>query len=183
MTERPRIAVIVYGSVLNPNDLSDVFTQIRGRVAPVKVSGFERLFNQEASWRETTGANRAVLNVRRNDDHWFNGILVADLTRSEFREFKERERGYRLTEVEREALTSYDQADIEADVATDRPAVGAQDLVLTTTGSKTRADIEPIAEYAELCRDGASQWGETFLHDFLQTTKTASGESISTVLS
>jgi len=183
MTDRPRLAVIVYGSFLHPNDLAELFDDVPSRVVPVEVRGFDRLFNQEASWRETDGDRKAVLNVTPASDEWFNGILVVDLSREEFREFRERERGYRLIEVGFDALESYDRPTIEPDLTVDEPDIASQDLVLTTTGLKTRDSIDPIDSYVDLCYDGASQWGSEFLHDFLRTTKLSTGESLKSYVS
>lgn len=183
MTDRPRLAVIVYGSVLHPDDLRELFGDISYRIAPVTVEGFTRLFNQEASWRETDGTQKAVLNVAPASDRWFNGILVSDLSRSEFSEFRERERGYRLIEVDTDEISSYNQSSIETDLQLSRPDIASQDLVLTTTGAKTREDIDPIDDYVDLCYEGASQWGPEFLQDFLRTTELASGELLESYIS
>lgn len=183
MTDRPRLGVIVYGSFIHPDDLADLFDDIPGRVVPVKVRGFDRLFNQEASWRESDGDQKAVLNVTPGSDKWFNGVLVADLSREEFREFRKRERGYRLIEVDFDAIESYDRSIIETDLAVDGPDIESQDLVLTTTGLKTRDSISPIDSYVDLCYDGASQWGTNFLQDFLRTTHLATGESLESYVS
>lgn len=115
----------------------------------MKVSGFRRLFNQEASWRETDGAERRVLNVELDADAWFNAILLPDVDRETYAEFRERERGYRLVE--------------------------ALDLVLVATGEKTATGIEPIPDYLELCLEGAAHWGEEFYDDFLATTEATPG--------
>lgn len=183
MTDRPRVAVIVYGSILDPDDLAELFDNIQERAIPIMISGFTRVFNQEASWRETKGDQMAVLNVIRADEGQFNGVLVTDLSRAEFQEFRKRERGYRLVEVESHEINSYDSANIEAEVVSNRPDIETQDLILTTTGTKTRSDISPINSYVKLCRDGAKQWGEEFLQDFLETTKLNSGISLNTYIS
>jgi hypothetical protein len=178
MTDRPRLAVIVYGSFLHPDDLAELFDDVQSRVVPVEVRDFDRRFNQEASWRETDGDRKAVLNVTPASDEWFNGILVADLSREEFREFRERERGYRLIEVDSDAIERYDRSAIETDRTVNGPDIESQDLVLTTTGLKTRDSIDPIDSYVDLCYDGASQWGVEFLQDFLRTTKLTTGEAL-----
>ena len=96
MFDDSRVGVVVYGSLLNRSDLCDLFSEPASRVQPVAVSGFQRRFDQEASWRESDGSHRAVLNVVTGSDDWFNGLFVGDITRSELRTYRERERGYRL---------------------------------------------------------------------------------------
>lgn len=178
MSDRPRIAVITYGSLLHPADLEDLFGDIEGRVAPVKVHGFARIFNQEASWRDTHEDQRAVLNVRHADDAWFNGVLVTGLSQTEFQEYRKRERGYRLLEVESDEIERYDTASLDTEIVSETASFANHDLFLTTIGKKTRDDIQPIDEYVDLCRDGARQWGETFEDDFLRKTHLNSGISL-----
>ena len=180
MSERPRVGAVVYGSVLNPTDLRELFDDISGRIRPVTVSGFQRIFDQEASWRETDGRHRAVLNVEQHPDRWFNGILIADISRSEFREFRERERGYRLVEVESDEIAPYESAEIAAGdtetMSTDE--MESQDLVVTTVGGKQNDDILPVDDYVDICRAGAQRWGEQFLQDFMSTTRVNTGETL-----
>ena len=58
--------------------------------------------------------------------------------------------------------------------------IDAQDLVLTTTGTKVDDAIAPIPSYRQECLDGASQWGERFLAEFRRTTTTNSGADLTT---
>lgn len=179
MTDRPRVAVITYGSLLHPEDLTDLFGRIRNRTQPVKVDGFRRAFNQEASWRETEGDDVAVMNVGRSEGSWFNGLMVADLDRSEFAEFRERERGYWLVEVEPESLDEYSPTMLDTSHLGDSPPdLDDQDLVLVPTGKKVRMDVSPIDDYVNICLTGAREWGSDFYEDFLTTTELASGRSL-----
>ena len=181
MSKRPRVGIIVYGSVLNPADLRDLFHTLSGRTRPVTVSGFERVFNQEASWRETGGQHRAVLNVKQNPDRWFNGVLITDVTRDEFSQYRERERGYRLVEVEQDEVEPYDPESIAAETidTTDAEEIRSQELLLTTVGEKQNEDILPIHDYVEICLNGADSWGERFREDFLSTTRVTTGVTLS----
>lgn len=174
MKRRPRVAVVGYGSILDRGDLGELFVDGVRRSVPIRVDGFERVFNQEASWRDVDGDERAVLNVERSDDGWFNGVLVTDLSREEFAAFRRRERGYRLIEVEPDEIDPYD--------ADDRARIDENDLILTTTGERVRDDIAPIRSYARLCADGAADWGDEFLADFLATTEVDDGRSLARYL-
>lgn len=162
MKRRPRVGVVGYGSILDKEALGELFDDGVRRAIPVRVGGFERVFNQEASWRDVEGDERAVLNVVRAADSWFNGILIPDLARPEFTAFRRRERGYRLVEVDPDEVDPYD--------AGDRAEIDENEMVLTTTGEKVQDDITPIQSYARLCVEGASEWGDEFLTDFLATT-------------
>lgn len=168
--DRIRVGVIGYGSILAPTEIDLVLTACEDRVVPVKVDGFKRVFNQEASWRDVDGPERGVLNVVRDDDHWFNGVLLADLDREEFERYRERERGYRLIEVEREAIDPYDTGD--------GLILTELELVLIATGKKPRDAIEPIGEYLDLCLEGAETWGREFEEDFRTTTEMVTGETL-----
>lgn len=179
MGPRPRLAVVVYGSLLDTEPLVDLFGDIDGRVWPIKLRGFERVCNQTASWRGTDGDERGVLNVVRTDGAWCNGLVVTDLGRGEFAAFTERERGYRLVEVDPELIDSYAEDDVDTThVGTTTPPLAEQDLVLVTTGTKVDHDIAPIPSYIEACLDGAGQWGEPFLDDFRATTKRNDGTDL-----
>lgn len=179
MGARPRVAVLVYGSLLEPAELRDLFGDITGRVWPVKLEGFKRICNQTASWRPTEADQRAVLNVVRADDAWCNGLVVTDLTRSELDAFKHRERGYRLIAVDPDSIYPYDPSDVNTTrIDTTEPPLAEQDLVLVTTGTKVAHDIAPIPSYLDGCLDGASQWGEAFCKDFKTTTVANAGADL-----
>ncbi|MBX0288304.1 hypothetical protein [Haloarcula salinisoli] len=170
MEDRPRLAVLVYGSLLAPTELEQLFDELAGRVWPVRLQGFERICNQTASWRPTDADQQAVLNVVRNSESWCNALIVTDLHRSEFEGFRDRERGYRLVEVGDDRITPYPANDVEAPVEKTKPPLDEQDLTLVTTGTKVAHDIAPIPSYCRECLDGASQWGERFLTEFKTTT-------------
>jgi len=181
MGTRPRLAVLVYGSLLAPTELDELFGNLPERVWPVRLQGFERICNQVASWRPTEADQQAVLNVVRNDDSWCNALVVTDLQRSEFEAFRERERGYRLTDVGSDYIEPYAPGDIDtAQIDTTKPPLAEQDLTLVTTGTNVDQDIAPIPSYLSECLDGASQWGETFLEDFKTTTAANTGTELPT---
>lgn len=164
---RPRIAVIGYGSLLQPSELRKLAPETPERAKPVKIEGFRRVFDQRTSRRTDDDIECAVVNAVRSPGFWMNGVLLPDVTRAEFEEFRERERWYRLVEVSPGDIEPYDQADASL--------IEAQDVVLTTTGLETDAAIEPIPEYVNACLEGAAEWGETFRDDFLETTETNTG--------
>jgi len=180
MKDRPRIAIIGYGSILNPDDITEEFDHLDRRVCPVRVDDFKRIFNQEASWRQTSQDERAVLNVVQSNENWFNGILIGDLSRAEFADLQHRERGYRFVEVESNQIDIYNPEDIEPDgINVNWSAVEEQDLILTTTGKKTDSGALPISDYLEICKEGAQRWGDVFFQDFLETTETNASDSLS----
>lgn len=182
MGTHPRLATVAYGSLLDPATLGELFDGIDGRVQPVKLQGFKRVFNQEASWRDVDDDQRAVLNVVPAEDAWCNGIVVPNLTREECHAFRERERGYRLIEVDPDRLDPYAARAVDTDhVGGVGPRVDTQDLVLVPTGTRVTDDIAPIEPYVEECIAGASQWGETFRADFEATTATNTGTSLATI--
>lgn len=170
MATRPRLAVIVYGSLLAPTELDELFGDLGGRVWPIRLQGFERICNQAASWRPTDADQRAVLNVVRNTESWCNALVITGLRRVEFETFRARERGYRLTEVDPDQIDPYAPDDFDAPIDATMPPLDEQDLTLVTTGTKVDHDIAPIPSYCRQCLDGASQWGETFLAEFKTTT-------------
>ena len=166
-TDRPRTAVIGYGSLIQPSELRELAPETPERAIPVRIEGFRRVFDQRTSRRTDDDVECAVANVVRSQESWANGVLIPDVTRAEFEEFRERERWYRLVEVPPGDIDPYDQADASR--------IEAQDVVLTTTGLETDGAIEPIPEYVDACLEGAAEWGETFREDFLETTETNTG--------
>lgn len=166
-TAHPRIGVLGYGSLLHPEALADLFADWEARTTPVTFDGFRRRFDQVATWRDTDAHHRAVLNVTRDPDAWCNAVYVTDLTREEYRTYRERERGYRLIEVRPEHITPYEGS------------LPDDDLVLLPIGERTASDIAPIPDYRERCLAGASHWGEEFAADFRATTETAAGTPVS----
>lgn len=165
--DRPRIAVIGYGSLLQPSELVALADDVPDRAIPVKIDGLKRVFDQRTSWRTDDNIECAVANAVRSDDSWMNGIFLPDISRSEFNTFRERERWYRLIEVSTEDIEPYDD--------TGQNCIEQHELVLTTTGLETASDIEPIPRYANACLKGAAEWGEEFRNDFLETTETNTG--------
>jgi len=181
MATRPRLAVFVYGSLLDPTALDALFDDFQQRVWPVTGQGFERVCNQRASWRATEADQQAVLNVVRADGTWCNGLVVTDIQRGELQAFKDREAGYRLREVPTTDLEQYAARDVDTThLESTMPPIEEQDLVLTTTGTKVDHDIAPIPSYLDECLVGASQWGETFLADFEATTETNTETDLAT---
>lgn len=168
--ERPVVGFLGYGSLLSPEAIDDILSGGVERAFPVKVQGFRRLFNQEASWRESMETRQAVLNAVRYDQYELNAVLLSDLSRSEYRELRERESGYRMLEVRQRSITPYD--------ASDEDRLADHDLVLISTGTKVNEDIRPIPDYIELCLDGALAWGDQFYQDFIETTEIQEGEPL-----
>lgn len=163
------MALIGYGSLIQPSELAKLATETPDRAIPVKIDGLKRVFDQRTSRRTDDDVECAVANVVRSADSWTNGVLLPDVSRAEFDEFRERERWYRLIEVPAGDIDPYDR--------TDASRIEAQDVVLTTTGLETDADIEPIPEYVDACLEGAAAWGENFREDVLETTETNTGRS------
>lgn len=167
---RPRTGLLVYGSLLAPAELRELGTDAVGRAVPVRVDGLRRVLNQETSWRSDHERERAVCNVVRDPDGWLNGLVLPDVSRATFTEFRERESWYRILEVPLPDVEPYRDA-AEA-------ALEATDVLLTTTGTETDDDIEPVPEYVDLCVEGAAEWTATFREDFLRTTETNAGVSL-----
>ena len=157
MAPSPRLAVFVYGSLLDPAALDTCFDDVEQRVWPVRGQGFERVCNQRASWRATDGTQQGVLNVVRADGAWCNGLLVTDIQREEFQAFSDREAGYRLVELPATDIEPYAARNVDTThIDTTVPPIDEHDLVLTTTGTKVDHDIDPIPSYLDECLEGAS---------------------------
>jgi hypothetical protein len=172
--DRPSVGVIGYGSLLSPDELVPFLETDASRVTPVRVEGFRRVFNQESVWRAkaTEGDENeiAVLNAVRDETSSMNGVLVPDLSTGEYEALRARESGYRMVEVEHEAIDTH-EADSEDDLPED-------DVVLVPTGNRVNDELLPIPEYIDICLEGARYWGDEFHDDFLHTTEVRSGETL-----
>ncbi len=149
--------VLGYGSLLNPSEI-DRTAGMGYEATPVKVEGWTRTFDQETVWRPTEGSERAVLTVEPSDD-WINAVLITDLSEGDFENFETREAGYRSETVPRDSIEPYDDGSVDVDEA------------LISVGTRRRDDIDPIPSYVELCLEGAAEWGDEFLRDFVETTR------------
>ena len=176
--DRPSVGVIGYGSLLSPDELVPFLETDASRVTPVRVEGFRRVFNQESVWRAkaTEGDENeiAVLNAVRDDTSSMNGVLVPDLSTGEYDALRARESGYRMVEVENEAIEPYG-ADSEDDLPED-------DVVLVPTGNRVKDELLPIPEYIDICLEGARYWGDGFRDEFLRKTEVRRGETLAEYL-
>merc|ERR1711879_247364 len=100
--------LIVYGSLINKKELFNEGISLVD-VEKVKVYGFQRVFNQEPSFRLVESRNRAVLNVRKSDNLWFNAIVIKNLEEEYFQVLDKREKGYKRTLVEKTQIITYDK--------------------------------------------------------------------------
>lgn len=165
--DRLRVAVVGYGSLLQPAELATLSDRAPARAIPVKVDGLKRVFDQRT--------NRRRGRVRRRQRR--SGGRFLDERRSA--------PGRRPARI-RDVSGARTLVPVDRDPAgrrrtlhgSERPRVERQDLVLTTTGLETEAGIEPIPTYVDGCLDGAAEWGEEFREDFLATTKTDAGDRL-----
>jgi hypothetical protein len=152
--------LIVYGSLINRDEIRS-FCSALNCYYPVKLKGFQRVFNQEPSWRTVNGKESAVLNIIPNEDCWLNALLVTELSPDRLEAIDEREIGYKRIKVERNKISTYQQIAFESD-----------ELVYAYTGKKEKMNdsLLPKPDYLNICLTGSRQWGEEFYLDFLSTT-------------
>lgn len=164
------MGIIVIGSLLHKGELGYLFDGLSSRTARIRLDGYQRMFDAVADRRETVGNRRAVLNLH-SGDAWCNGVLVTDLSPSEFGIYARRETTYRFELVDSEAVTCYENESVEF-----------PDEIIVASDAPRHADVKPIPSYVKTCLLGARQWGETFYEEFLETTAVASGESLQSYL-
>lgn len=165
--QRLSIGLIAYGSLLDPAELDVVFDRSSISVRPVRVDGYVRLFNKPLASHlrdpeKTEG--RGVLNLRKREEGWFNGLLVYPVGETALDRYAFREREYDLARVSRSALTPYGD---------EWASSGTLESIYTChLGEDPRLDdgLTPVEDYLKLCREGARCWGEKFHEDFLRTT-------------
>lgn len=164
---RMPIGLITYGSLLAPAEINVVFDRDAITVRPVRVEGYARLFNKPVAPHlrdPREGDGRGVLNLRPRKEAWFNGLLVSPVHESSADRYAFREQEYDLEEIPPSALSFY---------GVKPPAGIGLEAIYTCllTGDAALDDgLDPVADYLELCREGARHWGEEFYEDFLVTT-------------
>lgn len=157
--------IIAYGSLINKNQLSKQ-SHLLSTVGPVWVKGYKRIFNQEPSWRQGLGKQRAVLNIEPSEQDYFNGILVEVKAEKDIRELDKRERGYVRTLIPESQLYS------SMAHSTESTHPSHVDLLYVYVGKpdKQNNNILPNKDYLEICLKGTKQWSDECYEQFLQTT-------------
>ncbi|MDY7080917.1 MAG: hypothetical protein SXQ77_00560, partial [Halobacteria archaeon] len=149
-----------YGSLINPDEITSFFACTEPDLVPVRVEGFRRSFAQKSLHREGENGESAIMTVEKSDNNWFNATLFP-VTGDEFEGYKIREGGYTIVDVETRNVTPY------ADYSF---SPSDYDRIVTAVGDRPLEDPRPIPYYASMCVEGAKEWGDSFLADFLVTT-------------
>lgn len=149
--------LIVYGSLINKNELSKEGISLID-VEEVKVHGFRRVFNQEPSYRFVNSQNRAVLNIKEDENLWFNAIVIKNLSYEYISNLDKREKGYNRIELSKNQVISYKNEFI------------SDCIVYKGKLQKANCEILPNFDYLNICLHGVESFGKEFLNDFLQST-------------
>ena len=149
---------IVYGSLLHVDELKKQNID-PSRVDLVKVKGFKRVFNQLPSWRKVDGIKKAVMNIEKDENSWFNALVIKDLEEKYFEDLDHRERGYDRTALKDGSVTLYSDGTVLKNC-----------IVYKGKEDKQSSEILPNPDYFEICKDGAKCHGEEFFEDYLKTT-------------
>jgi len=149
--------ILTYGSLLNTDELEELFPE--ANYVPVRIDGYRRHFAQKSTFRDGENGERGVLAVEEDENSWCNGLLIYPIEQSEFDEYKERESGYEISEIEINCISPYKNHTLPE--LTD---------VVIPCGARPLSNPKPIPTYAALCIEGAQEWGDQFVTDFLLTT-------------
>ena len=149
---------IVYGSLLHVDELKKQNIAL-SKVDLVKVKGFKRIFNQLPSWRKVDGNKKAVMNIEKDENSWFNALVIKDLDEKYIQDLDHRERGYNRTALEDGSVTLYSDG-----------VVLENCIVYQGKNGKQSSEILPNTDYFKICKNGAECHGKKFLEDYLITT-------------
>jgi hypothetical protein len=149
---------IVYGSLLHVDELKKQNID-PSRVDLVKVKGFKRVFNQLPSWRKVDGIKKAVMNIEKDENSWFNALVIKDIDEAYLQDLDHRERGYNRTALEDGSVTLYSDGSVIKNC-----------IVYKGKEDKQSSEILPNPDYFIICKDGAECHGEEFFKDYLQST-------------
>lgn len=149
-----------YGSLIHPNETKrHLFTPTC--VVPVKIFGFQRVFNQQVTFRKTDGNRAAVLNIQPKRDSWINAILLGGFEEGHYDELDKRESGYNRTLITKENICGYKNIELQD---------GDKIFIYVGKSGAQNNEILPIKEYLELCLRGAKSYTKEFYEDFIDTT-------------
>lgn len=146
--------LVVYGSLMNLDELQEQGLGAHN-IEPIKVFGYKRIFNQEPSYRMIDSMSRAVLSVQKDENAWFNAVLIKDIDEAFFEALDMREIGYER---------------IKVDVKTYSGNFYKECFMYMGKLEKRSDEITPNIDYQKLCALGAKEFGEEFYKDFIQTT-------------
>ncbi len=149
---------IVYGSLLHVDELKKQNIAL-SKVDLVKVKGFKRIFNQLPSWRKVDGNKKAVMNIEKDENSWFNALVIKDLDEKYIQNLDHRERDYNRTALEDGSVTLHSDG-----------AVLENCIVYEGKDGKQSSEILPNPDYFEICKNGAECHGKKFFEDYLKTT-------------
>lgn len=175
-THRSGLPFVGYGSLLNKESAALTLSrQTLEARQPVVAFGALRVFNYvmppsvKRYGEVSLGLNRAALNVRltARPEHALNAVRI-DIPFDGIGALRDRENGYDLAPL---ACIPWEMPDQPPFIAYILSCPEESDVAI----SKTDNSLLPHKRYYEVCRDGASEFGESFLKFFLSTTFLADG--------
>ncbi len=149
--------LIAYGSLINKDELFKEGISLID-VELVKVFSFKRVFNQEPSYRLVNSLNRAVLNIEKDENSWFNAIVIKNLEEEYFHTLDKREKGYNRIFLESTKVKNYNNIEV------------SNCVVYQGKANKQNQEILPNFDYLNICLNGMEDFGKEFFYDFLKTT-------------
>lgn len=149
--------LIVYGSLINKEELSNEGISLLD-VEIVKVFSFKRVFNQEPSYRLEDSLHRAVLNIEKDENSWFNAIVIKNLKEEYFHTLDRREKGYNRIFLENSKVKDYNNIEV------------LNCVIYQGKANKQNQEILPNFDYLNICLNGMDYFGKEFFNDFLKTT-------------
>jgi hypothetical protein len=158
------IAILIYGSLLHPEELERLLVNSEKELFRVQVNGYERRFSMPITdYHDNEDySGRGALNLHSNPERWMNGILVGPLKLEGLRRYATRERCYSLAEIAPSNLNFY---------STERSARLTYEKYYTPVLREGHdKSLRPHPEYLDLCLEGARNWSDDFYGDFLKST-------------
>lgn len=171
---RPTFPIVAYGSLVNASSASQTLKDNSiGGWRPVVAFGVRRLYNyimpkNVSRYGSTDGA---ALNVRLTGDtkDMVNGVLI-QVRREEIGNLRSREINYDLAPI---VFLEWNDADKPPALAYIFSSPDKSRTGETITDNR----LEPHRSYHRLCRSGAGDFGEDFLHFWLSTTYLGDGHT------
>lgn len=158
--------VFVYGSLMDKNEMTDVFGSDVEYVK-TRLNGYVRDFSKASYTWGGEDKKAGVLGILSCQDEWCNGILVKNVNRGNLNNFYLRETGMSIEKYKHYKsgyiIGKIDNNKLDSKNKDSRNAITS---FINSRLSKPNTD----EEYKQLCYEAARSHGEDFYEEFCEST-------------
>lgn len=156
--------VFVYGSLMHPEDLSELFGDTATYQTAILWDYVRDFSKLSRSWGEE-GENVGVLGIQECPGECVNGIIIKNVTEHQLNEYYKRETGFSVQDYDRSksgySIQSINPEFFDIDVTCS---------VLTSVINERLEEPNTNPEYKDHCYTAAEHHGKSFYENFCETT-------------